>query len=92
MCDQFSLKRKPTIIKNPQANDVLKREHAVCSNMLRTSGLDMQDTCTPEMTDELVATIGWAIRATYHTLLGSSPGAAIFGRDMLFDIPYLSDW
>ena len=28
----------------------------------------------------------------YHTVLGSSPGAAIFGRDMLFDIPYLVDW
>jgi hypothetical protein len=24
--------------------------------------------------------------------LHSSPGAAIFGRDMLFDIPYLADW
>ncbi len=22
----------------------------------------------------------------------ASPGAAIFGRDMLFDIPYIADW
>jgi hypothetical protein len=21
-----------------------------------------------------------------------SPGSAIFGRDMLFDIPYIADW
>ena len=60
--------------------------------MLRTSGLDMQDTCTPEMIDELVANTGWVICTTYHTLLGSSPGAAIFSRDMLFGIPYLADW
>ena len=92
ICEQYSLKRKPTTIKNPQANAILERVHAVCSNMIKTSNLDMQDTCTPEMVDELIANIGWAIRATYHTLLGSSPGAAIFGRDMLFDIPYLADW
>ena len=42
--------------------------------------------------DELVANIGWKIHSTYHALLGSSPGAEIFGRDMLFDIPYSAHW
>ena len=44
------------------------------------------------MIDELVANTGWVIHATYHTILGFSPGAAIVGKDMLFDIPYLADW
>jgi len=26
------------------------------------------------------------------TFLKASPGAAIFGRDMLFDIPFIADW
>ena len=30
--------------------------------------------------------------STYHTVLKASPGAAIFGRDMLFDILFLADW
>ena len=34
----------------------------------------------------------WAICSTYHTVLKASPGAAIFGRDMLFNIPYIADW
>ena len=34
----------------------------------------------------------WAICSTYHTVLKTSPGAAIFERDMLFDIPFLADW
>ena len=51
----------------------------------------MQDRCKPQMTNELVANIGWVSCATYHTLLGYSPGAAMFGRDMFFDIPYLAD-
>jgi hypothetical protein len=30
--------------------------------------------------------------SSYHTVLKASPGAAIFGRDMLFDIPFIADW
>ena len=92
LCDSFGIKRKPTTVKNPQANAILERMHAVCTDMLRTSNLDMQDTCTPEMIDDLVTNVGWAIRSTYHTVLGASPGAAIFQRDMLFDIPYIANW
>ena len=44
------------------------------------------------MVDELLTNIAWAVRSTYHTVLKATPGAAIFGRDMLFDIPYLADW
>ncbi len=34
----------------------------------------------------------WAVRSTYHTVFKASPGAAIFERDMLFDIPFIADW
>ena len=61
-------------------------------NMIHTSELDIQDTCEPQMIDELLSNVGCAIRSTYHTMLSSLPGSAIFGRDMLFDIPYLADW
>ena len=92
LCDEFTITRKPTIVKNPQANAVLERVHAVVTNIIRTSGIDMSPTCTPEMVDDIITNVGWAIRSTYHTVIGSSPGAAIFGRDMLFDIPYIADW
>ena len=64
----------------------------MCSNMIGTSSLDMQNTFTPEMIDELVANIGSAIYSTYHILLASSPDAAIFGKDMLFVITYVANW
>ena len=60
--------------------------------MIRTSSLDMSDTCTSEMIDELLTNVSWVIRSTHHTVLGTTPGAAIFERDMLFDIPFLADW
>ena len=36
--------------------------------------------------------MAWAICSTYHTVLKTSPRAAIFGQDMLFNIPFLADW
>ena len=60
--------------------------------MLRTSNLDMQDTVDAEMIDDFLVNAAWAIRSTYHTVLKLSPGTAVFGRDMLFDISYIADW
>ena len=58
--------------------------------MLRTAELDMSD--SPSDIDTFLTNTSWAICSTYHTVLKASPGAAIFGRDMLFDIPFLADW
>jgi hypothetical protein len=60
--------------------------------MLRTAELDMADSVTPNDVDVILDNAAWAIRSTYHTVLKASPGAAVFGRDMLFNIPFVADW
>jgi hypothetical protein len=52
----------------------------------------MADSVTPNDIDVFLNNAAWAIRSTYHTVLKASPGAAIFGRDMLFNIPFVADW
>ncbi len=52
----------------------------------------MADSVTPNDVDVFLDNAAWAIRSTHHTVLKVSPGAAIFGRDMLFDIPFVADW
>ena len=59
--------------------------------MIRTSEIDMADSVAPRDIDTILTNVSWAIHSTYHTVLKASPGAAIFGRDMLFDIPYMAD-
>ncbi len=59
--------------------------------MVRTSEIDMADSVAPSDIDAVLTNASWAIRSTYHTVLKASPGAAIFGRDMLFDIPFIAD-
>ena len=92
LCDSYGIKRKPTTIKNPQANAILERVHQVLGQMLRTAEIDMADSVTPDDIDVFLDNAAWAIRSTYHTVLKASPGAAIFGRDMLFDVPFIADW
>ena len=59
---------------------------------MRTTELDMAESVDSEAVSDFLDDTAWAIRSTHHTVLQSSPGAAIFGRDMLFDIPYIADW
>ena len=60
--------------------------------MLRTAELDMTDTVSKSDIADFLTNAAWAVHSTYHTVLKTSPGAAIFGRDMLFDVPFLADW
>jgi hypothetical protein len=60
--------------------------------MLCTAELDMAGSVTPDDVDVFLVNVAWAICSTYHTVLKASPGAAIFGRDMLFDILFVADW
>ncbi len=92
LCESYGIKRKPTMVKNPQANGILERVHQVLWQMLCTAELDMANSVTPNDVDFFLDNAAWAIRSTYHTVLKASPGAAIFGWDMLFNIPFVADW
>jgi hypothetical protein len=80
------------MIKNPHANAILERLHQVLAQMLRTAELDVAKTVTHDVIDVFLDNVALAIRSTYHTVLKASPGAAIFGPNMLFNIPFIANW
>jgi hypothetical protein len=86
------MKHKPTTIKNPQANAICEGIHQVLGAMMRTSEIDMAKSVEPTDIDTFINNAAWAIHSTYHTVLKASPGAAISGRNMLFNIPFIADW
>jgi hypothetical protein len=92
LCITYGIKCKPTMVKNPQANAILEHLHQVLAQMLRTAELDMAETVTPDDVDVFLDNAAWAICCTYHTVLKASPGMAIFGREMLVDIPFIANW
>jgi hypothetical protein len=92
LCESCGITRKPTTIKNPQAIGILEHVLQVLGQMLCTAELDMADSVTPDGVDVFLDNAAWVIRSTYHTVLKASPGAAIFGRVMHFDILFVADW
>ncbi len=62
LCNTYGIKRKPTSVKNPQANAILERIHGVLGSMLRTSELNVA---------ELVkAARSWLFHLSHHTCDG----------------------
>jgi hypothetical protein len=92
LCKSYGIKRKLTPVKNLQANGILERVHQVLGQMLHTAEIDMADSVTPNDDNVFLDNTAWEICSTYHTVLKASPGAAIFGCDMLLGIPFVADW
>ena len=44
-----------------------------------------------QLVEDALATASHAYRSTIHTTLNATPGAIVFNRDMLLDIPYVAD-
>ena len=60
--------------------------------MLRTQELEGTDIKEADLLEQFLVDADWYTNSNHHTELGSIPAAAIFGRDMLYDIPYIDDW
>jgi hypothetical protein len=80
------------MVKNPQANAILEHMHQVLRQMLRSAEIVMAKSVTPDDVNVFLDSMAWEICSTYHTVLKASPGAAIFGQDMLFGIPFVATW
>jgi hypothetical protein len=80
LCDTYGIKCKLTSVKNPQANAILERIHAVIGNMLRTSKLNMAEMVKPSDIDLFLSDAAWAICSTPHTVVLNSL-SSMDGRD-----------
>jgi len=60
--------------------------------MLHMADIDMANRVNESDIADFPTNAAWAVCFIYHTALKTSPGAAIFGWDMLFGIPFLAYW
>ena len=60
-------------------------------NMLQIADIDTANSVKASDIDVFLSDAAWAIQSTYHAVLKASPGAAIFGQDMLFNILFITD-
>ena len=88
----FKIKPKLTSIKNPQSNAIVERVHQVLSNMFRTKDLSKRIFDYVNPWNDILSSVAWAIRASYHSTLQATPAQLVFQRDMVFNIATIVDW
>ena len=93
--ERHGIKGQSTTSKNPQANSICERMHQAVGNSLRAM-VAMQPPAAIDSANRLVDTALsnclFATRAAIHGTMKASPGSMAFGRDMILDIPVLTDW
>jgi hypothetical protein len=85
---------RPTISKNPQANSVCERMHQTIGNTLQVlstlnppEGVEQAE----HLVDTAIADAVYATRCTYHGTLKTTPGGLAFSRDMILNLPLVTD-
>ena len=88
----FDIKPTPTTVENPQGNSPVERVHQVVQNMIKTKELDKFIFDFIDAWGEILSSVAWARRASYHSTLQATPAELVFGRDMLFNIKKVINW
>ncbi len=91
LLQSYGVKSVPTTVKNPQANFV-ERVHQTLGNMLRSYELKDHDFDYQDPWSQILANCAWAIRSTVHSVLNATPAQIVFGRDMLFDLSFTTEY
>jgi len=94
--DKYQAKTVQTTAHNPQANAICERMHLTVQQLINIY-CDINRPTTREharaIVDRALSTASHALRINISRSLGNnSPGALAFGRDMLFDLPFIADW
>ena len=92
MVENYGMNKKPNTAYNPQANGIIERVHQVLNDMLRTFELENQQLDSREPWTRFLSASAFAIRSTFHTTLGATPGQLVYSRDMLLPIKFNYDW
>ena len=92
---RLNIAHKPCTVRNPQTNAICERLHQTIAKAIRIMihhHPPQNVVNVAELVDTCIASSLHAIRATVHSTLGVSPGAMVFHRDMLHDIPISPDF
>ena len=95
MCDNWGLKKGGISTHTPTANAIIESSHLSMGQILRT----IFDSENPQNLEDMEKVVQSALAATMRamrcasstSLNGVAPGALVFGRDMLLNIPIVAD-
>jgi hypothetical protein len=91
---RWGIKNVPITAHNPQANSICERLHQTVAQILRTyirtnPPQNQQEATT--LIDHALSSASHAMRAATHRTLNVSPGAIVFHRDMMLNVPLIAE-
>jgi hypothetical protein len=92
MCDNLGIKCCPTTSYNPQGSEISERIHQVMGNMIRAVELEERELYRDDPWNEFVQSCAFGIWVILHSNLQALPGQLVFGRDMIHDIRFQTNW
>ena len=87
--NDYGFKRKPITTRNTQSNAIIEQIHQTIGNIICT--FDVSNIVNNNPWSGILAATMFAVRATYHTTLQSSPMQIVFGRDTILKIKHVAD-
>ena len=60
--------------------------------MLRAKNIQKLEINESDPWTEILSSVAYAVRSTYHTTLGATPAQLVFGRDMVYPLAYVAEW
>ena len=90
--EDYGIKRKPTTVRNPQANAMIERIHQTLGNIIRTFELHSDEEATQESWDGILSAAMFALRSTYHTSNQATPMQLVFGSYAILNLKFKTDW
>jgi hypothetical protein len=91
LLESYGIQSKPTTVKNPHANVIIKRMNQTIGNMVRTSNLLSQKLQSLPELQQLLQNVQWALNNTYHSMLKATPRQLVFHHDLILPTKYLSN-
>lgn len=94
LLQRYGIAQHTTTVANPQANALCERLHQTVANSLRVlqhvhQPINIEQAAL--IVDTALQTAAYSARSAIHGTLKISPGALVFHRDMLLDIPIIAD-
>ena len=90
----YGIEPYPTTVKNPRANAILERVHAVVNNHLRfLRTLDPVNIVKDhDPWENILMAVSFAMNSTVHSTSQMTPGQLAFSRDMILHTTHVANW
>jgi hypothetical protein len=70
----------------------VERVDQTLGNMIRTYELENFESDYNDLWSQILANCAWAIGSTAYSILDATPAQIVFGRDMLFDLSFTTNY